>query len=195
MQELSQKIVKLEGHVPKLLDSHELSKSFNMMEYVNTGDLLWKITDIRRRRKEAASGEIPYIYSQPFYTSANGYKMCAKLYLNGDGMGQGTHISLFFAIMKGEYDFQLPWPFVQQVTMVLIDQNGCHHIADTVTPYQSPSFKKPQSDMNIALGCPMFIPLATVDDGRYMYVKNDTMFIKIMVASTVCYPTTIRESS
>lgn len=95
MQELSQRIVKLEGHVPKLLDSHKSSKSFNMMEYVNTGDLLWKITDIRRRRKEAASGEIPYIYSQPFYTSANGYKMCAKLYLNGDGMGQGTHISLF----------------------------------------------------------------------------------------------------
>ena len=36
------------------------------------------------------------LYSQPFYTGRYGYKMCGRVYLNGDGMGKGTHLSLFF---------------------------------------------------------------------------------------------------
>jgi len=41
--------------------------------------------------------------------------MCARLYLNGDGMGKGTHVSLFFVIMRGAYDALLKWPFRQKV--------------------------------------------------------------------------------
>ena len=44
-----------------------------------------------------------------------GYKMCARLYLNGDGMGKGTHVSLFFVIMRGPCDALLKWPFRQKV--------------------------------------------------------------------------------
>ena len=44
-----------------------------------------------------------------------GYKMCARLYLNGDGMGKGTHVSLFFVVMRGAYDALLKWPFRQKV--------------------------------------------------------------------------------
>jgi len=42
--------------------------------------------------------------------------MCARLYLNGDGMGKGTHVSLFFVIMRGAYDALLKWPFKQKVS-------------------------------------------------------------------------------
>ena len=37
--------------------------------------------------------------------------MCIRAYLNGDGIGENTHLSLFFVIMKGEYDPLLVWPF------------------------------------------------------------------------------------
>ena len=47
-----------------------------------------------------------------------GYKMCARLYLNGDGMGKGTHVSLFFVVMRGAYDALLKWPFRQKVLIV-----------------------------------------------------------------------------
>ena len=80
-----------------------------------TGVLVWKIRDYHRRRAEAVSGKTLSLYSQPFYTSRYGYKMCARIYLNGDGMGKGTHMSLFFVVMKGEYDALLPWPFRQKV--------------------------------------------------------------------------------
>ncbi|KAJ7372402.1 hypothetical protein OS493_019854, partial [Desmophyllum pertusum] len=37
------------------------------------------------------------VLGQPvFLHSRYGYKMCARLYLNGNGMGRGTHISVFF---------------------------------------------------------------------------------------------------
>jgi len=41
--------------------------------------------------------------------------MCARLYLNGDGMGKGTHVSLFFVVMRGAFDALLKWPFRQKV--------------------------------------------------------------------------------
>lgn len=50
-----------------------------------------------------------------FYTARYGFKVCMRLYLNGDGVGKGTHISLFFVIMKGEYDPILSWPFRHKV--------------------------------------------------------------------------------
>ena len=51
------------------------------------GSFLWRITDIRRRRRDAIDGKITSIYSPPFYTGRNGYKMCICAYLNGDGIG------------------------------------------------------------------------------------------------------------
>lgn len=50
-----------------------------------------------------------------FYSSKYGYKMCLRLYLNGDGTGRGTHLSLFFVVMKGKCDALLKWPFSQKV--------------------------------------------------------------------------------
>lgn len=50
-----------------------------------------------------------------FYTAKYGYKLCLRLYLNGDGTGKRTHLSLFIVIMKGEYDALLPWPFRNKV--------------------------------------------------------------------------------
>ena len=65
------------------------------------GSFLWCIPDIRRRRRDAIDGKITSIYSPPFYTGRNGYKMCIRAYLNGDGIGYNTHVSIFFVLMKG----------------------------------------------------------------------------------------------
>lgn len=144
------------------------------------GVLLWKIMEVQRRRRDAISGKTPSIYSQPFYTSPCGYKMCGRLYLDGDGVGKHTHLSLFFVIMRGEYDALLSWPFAQKVALILIDQDGHHHISDTFRPDpRSSSFQRPRSEMNVASGCPLFVPLTRLDSEKY--VKDDSMFIKIVV--------------
>ena len=123
------------------------------------GVLLWKIDNFARRRKEAVNGVTMSLYSIPFYTSRHGYKMCARVYLNGDGMGKGTHRSFFFVVMKGPFDALLPWPFKQKVTLTIINQAGKKHVTDTFHPDpQSNSFQRPtQKEMNAASRCPMFI--------------------------------------
>ena len=86
----------LKGRISEL----ELQLQASLASTYN-GSLLWRIPDIRRRRREAIDGKITSIYSPPFYTGRNGYKMCIRAYLNGDGIGYNTHVSIFFVLMKG----------------------------------------------------------------------------------------------
>ena len=147
------------------------------------GQLLWKITEFARRRNEAVSGQQVSFYSPCFYTSRYGYKMCARIYLNGDGMGRGTHISVFFVVMRGQYDAILRWPFRQKVTFMLLDQDNVEHVIDAFRPDpNSSSFQRPRRETNIASGCPMFCCLTELNN--HAYVRDDTMFLKIIVDTT-----------
>ncbi|XP_030636485.1 TNF receptor-associated factor 3 [Chanos chanos] len=145
------------------------------------GTLIWKIRDYKRRKQEAVAGKTLSLYSQPFYTGYFGYKMCARVYLNGDGMGKGTHLSLFFVVMRGEYDALLPWPFKQKVTLMLMDQGPSRkHLGDAFKPDpNSSSFRRPVAEMNIASGCPLFVAQTVLENGTY--IKDDTIFIKVTV--------------
>ncbi|XP_070582245.1 TNF receptor-associated factor 2-like [Ptychodera flava] len=155
-------------------------QSLEMASY--DGVLVWKISDFERKRQDAISGKTVSIYSPCFYTSRHGYKMCARIYLNGDGMGKGNHVSVFFTIMKGPFDALLRWPFRQKVTLMWVDQNDREHLVDAFRPDPtSSSFKRPTQDMNIASGCPLFMPLSQLDSPRHAYVNDDVAFIKVIV--------------
>ena len=144
------------------------------------GQLLWKITEFARRRNEAVSGQQVSFYSPCFFTSRYGYKMCARIYLNGDGMGRGTHISVFFVVMRGQYDALLRWPFRQKVTFMLMDQDNVEHVIDAFRPDpSSSSFQRPRRETNVASGCPMFCSLNELNN--HAYVRDDTMFLKLIV--------------
>lgn len=163
----------------------ELDLRFQVLETASyDGILMWKIRDYYRRKQEAKSGRTLSLYSQPFYTSRTGYKMCARVYLNGDGMGKGTHLSLFFVVMRGEYDALLPWPFQQKVSLMLLDQETFRrHVCDTFQPdTTSSSFKRPTTEMNVATGCPLFISHSVLETKTYL--NDDTIFIKVKVDST-----------
>jgi len=98
-------------------------------------------------------------------------------------MGKGSHLSLFFVLMKGEYDNLLPWPFQQKVTLVLLDQTGQAHLTDSFKPdMTSTSFSKPKNDMNIASGCPLFVSHVVLETDKY--VKDDTVMLKFIVELT-----------
>ena len=147
------------------------------------GILLWKITEFSKKRQDAVSGHQTSFYSPSFFTSRYGYKMCARIYLNGDGIGKGTHISVFFVVMRGEYDALLRWPFRQKVTFMLLDQNNVEHVIDSFRPDpNSSSFQRPRRETNIASGCPTFCPLSELND--HAYVRDDTMFLKVIVDTT-----------
>ena len=52
------------------------------------GKLMWKVDNVTSRMQQAISGQITALHSAPAYTHRHGYKFCARLYLNGDGLGK-----------------------------------------------------------------------------------------------------------
>ncbi len=109
--------------------------------------------------------------------------MRARLYPYGDGNARRTHMSLFFVIMRSPHDSILQFPFSYKVTFCLYDQSPQkRHIIDSFRPdTKSNSFQRPRSDMNIASGIPKFVSLAIFEKPDNPYVKDDTMFIKVVV--------------
>ena len=145
------------------------------------GHLVWKITKFSWLRFEAVNGQQRSFVSPCFFTSPRGYKMCARIYLNGNGMGRGTHISVFFVVMRGQYDAILRWPFRQRITFMLLDQDNIEHVIDEFRPDpNSPSFQRPRREANIASGFPLFCSLTQLS--RRAYVHEDTMFLRVFVS-------------
>ncbi|NXK93535.1 TRAF2 factor, partial [Formicarius rufipectus] len=186
IETLSNKVRQLERSIGlKDLAMAEMEEKIRNME-VSTYDgvFIWKITEFARKRQEAITGRSPAIFSPAFYTSKYGYKMCLRVYLNGDGTGRGTHLSLFFVVMKGPNDALLRWPFNQKVTLMLLDQNNREHIIDAFRPdVTSSSFQRPVTEMNIASGCPLFCPVSVME-AKNSYVRDDAIFIKAIVDLT-----------
>ncbi|KAH3794916.1 hypothetical protein DPMN_148456 [Dreissena polymorpha] len=178
---LEQKIRDRESTIIEL--EQKLMDNYPVVSY--DGVFIWKITEFLRKQQEAQEGRNVSHYSTPFFTSRFGYKMCATLFPNGDGMGKGTHVSVFLVLMKGEYDALQEWPFKQRVTFCLLNKEKGAHVVDSFRPDPtSSSCCRPQSNMTIAFGFPLFVRLdALVSPGNGL-IKDDTIFLKIIVDST-----------
>ena len=127
------------------------------------------------------------IYSPCFYSSPCGYKMCSRLFLNGTNTGRETHLSLFFLLMRGEYDAILTWPFRFKVTFSLLDQSpsdhGPQHWSQCFWSDASlKCFQRPLLNFNEAYGIERFISMEQLrNDHQHRYLQNDTAFIKVEV--------------
>ncbi|XP_070841484.1 TNF receptor-associated factor 5 [Chaetodon trifascialis] len=175
-----------------LLDLHaaQLSRNKQHLQELEAtsydGKLIWKIKDFRNRREAEVSGHSPCLSSVPFHTGRCGYKMAAKVYLNGDGEGRGTHLSLYVVLMPGDFDALLPWPFRQTVSLSVLDQSGAgNHRSLSFRPDPtSKSFQRPCSESvsNVAVGFSCFIPLNKLEAPQNAtYVNDDTLFVKVKV--------------
>ena len=73
-------------------------------------------------------------YSNGFYTHHHGYKMCLNVDASGSAEGEGTHVSVYLYLMKGENDDNLIWPLRYKCTITLLNQlvDG-FHLARTLT--------------------------------------------------------------
>ena len=165
-------------------DIEQLKQKFEENQYVSTdGTLLWRVDNVAERISDAQSERQSSILSPVFYSDPNGYKMRACLYLLGDGDARKSHMSVFFLLVKGEYDSLLSWPFKYKVTFCLFDQTGNKgHIIDSFHPdTKSSSFQRPTNESNIPSGIPKFLSLTTIQHENNAYVRDDTLFLKIIV--------------
>ena len=114
-------------------------------------------------------------FSPPFYTHPQGYKMCLSVVANGCGRGEGTHVSVFAYLMRGEFDDHLKWPFQGHIIVAMLNQlEDMNLIAETIP------FTETSESMYIARvtdgdrapggwGCPTFIAHT---DLNYKPAKN-----------------------
>ena len=145
------------------------------------GELIWKIDKVDFRMAQARSGKVVALHSAPCYTKQYEYKYCTRLYLQGDGMGRSTHVSLFFVVMKSEYDQLLNWPMQKRITFELINHvNQTESVIESfVSNPRSSSFQRPTNNMNVASGCPMFISIERFLTGGF--VVDNRAYIKTTV--------------
>ena len=155
--DINKRFDSLQSHIQKLKNHIVLQENTRY-----DGSIQWKIP-YSPDKEETSS-----LYSPPFYTSCHGYKVCLRVYPNGDGEGKWSHFSAFFCIMRGQYDSKLTWPFNMKVTIKLIDQkNGTQHITQSFIPEpQLTSFKKPVDERNVSCGFPQFIPLNELKESQ-----------------------------
>ena len=192
LQKKDEEIAALRGSITKLekmvraknAELEDRDFRLSLIENCNyDGTMVWKIPQFSQRMADAQNGKYTSIFSLPFYTGRYGYKMCLRLYVLGDGIGKNNYLSLFFVIMRGEFDNILPWPFSHKVTFRLINQAGGRDITDIFQPDpMSSSFKKPKSDMNVASGCPRFVSHHDLKNSGF--IVDDTIFIKCVIDRT-----------
>ena len=185
LQPLLDAVMKVEQAIQQLQEGFgEMALMVQTLQATSyTGTFIWKIPEVQRRRHEARIGKTISLYSAPFYSGRHGYKLCLRLYMDGDGIGKGTHVSFFLTLLQGEYDALLNWPFKQAVTLMLLDQDKQKNIVQSFQPEPtSASFQRPRNEMNIASGCPLFAPLSILDN--LSYVKEDTVFLKCKIDCT-----------
>lgn len=153
----------------------------------NCGELIWKIPNILQLYNESLKDDNQSLCSPVFYTSPDGYGMFLRVYLNGEGAGKNTHLSVFFSILQSENDGGLDWPFNRTVQLKLINH---HHeaasITKTLTPDpHSPTFQRPRYSFNMPSGFPKFAPVTVLlnDD----FTKSDTITLQCTLLYTIRY--------
>lgn len=152
-----------------------------------TGTLLWKITDWTAKMTEAKSKDGLELVSPPFYTSQYGYKLQASMFLNGNGPGENTHVSVYIKVLPGEYDALLKWPFAHSITFTLFEQgsqSGQAGVAESFVPDPTwENFQRPSSEPDqLGFGFPRFISHEMLQ--RKTFIKEDTVFLRVKVDSS-----------
>ena len=118
-----------------------------------------------------------WFFSDSFYTSPGGYKMCIEVVSNGHTTGSGTHVSVHARLLDGAYDASLSWPFMGTVTFTLNQLTDKNH-RSLIAEYENNEFAK----VDKTWGYSQFISHSALsyDPVKNMqYLKNDTLYFRV----------------
>ena len=129
--------------------------------------------------------KVNYVFeSHPFYCSPCGYKMSIRLYPNGNGEAQGSHVSVYLKLLEGPNDESLHWPFLGTMKLELLNQlvDSGHHVV-TLT-FGSDYGMHPDTSW----GYIKFLPhseLSYNSARNTQYLMDDTLYFRVTVTATV----------
>lgn len=182
---LNQTLLQEQQKKASFIGQNELFKKGIIFDELNSWAKVWEIrgvTDIFRQA--ACAGPLRgQIESPSFYLGdlkAFGYK--CKLCLNPNCVSlNGINIvSLYFKVIKGEYDASLPWPFRKMVTLMIIDQQS-NALKNITKSFSTDLVRAWQFSDSVSVHEGGFNWFATLTQlsGRGYLIK-DTLIIKVM---------------
>ena len=119
-------------------------------------------------------------WSEPFYTYPQGYKMVLSVDCNGSGEGAGSHLSLYSYVKRGEFDYQLKWPFRGTISIQLLNQESpeeCHkEFLSFDKASERSSNRVTDGEHNNGWGFPHFIAHTELSK----YLKNDSLCFRVL---------------
>ena len=168
---------------------HELQKQVSSLSMNMNGTILWKLDNYGKKLQAAQKEQAIEVKSPSFYTHRHGYKLQLSAFLNGNGSGLNSHLSLYIRVLPGEYDSLLEWPFSHDITFTILDQGDPlsskrSHISVRFTPDPTwKNFQQPTSDSgddsNLGFGYPKFVSHKELKDNNYL--KGGSLFVKATV--------------
>ena len=173
----------------KNLQEHEKDTQFHLTKAIETvlelkKTELKKMVTFKMTNFENARVLGKVFYSPPIFTSRKGYKLCVIIDANGQGAGEGTHVSVFAFLLKGDNDDSLTWPFTGTVTFELLSQledKNHHKIMITFLADNKSSKRVVDGERGEGWGCPQFIShtkLGYQPDKNCQYLKDDTLVFR-----------------
>ena len=152
------------------------SKNKDMEEFP---PYIWTVTDFWEKVSKAKNGENVRLESDSFYLGLHGYEMKLIMYPNGARGAVNVYISLYFNLMKGQYDAILPWPFWYKGKFTVIDQNPDLKQRQNYSRslFSGPTFiRRTKSGESNGSGYDAF--LSHEELRKNSYVVDETLFIK-----------------
>lgn len=150
-------------------------------ERLDFGEFVWKIENFSIQRIKAQLWDETEIFSDPFYSHKNGYRMCLSVDPDGEyaleyGDKNNVHLGVYFYIMRGPLDNALQWPFRHSVTLALVDQQtGLDKYSDTTEYGDAPdhiNWNKPTTEKNGPFGKCKFIERDSLLGNVALYTKD-----------------------
>ena len=165
-----------------------LHKTPSWQNHLNPSQSVCEFTVTEFSKRKQLNNEY---YSPPFYTHTCGYKLCLKMYANGNGDGKGTHVSLYACLMEGEHDDDLVWPFRGDVTTELINwrEDKGHHrkiatFSSTTDPNNTYSCRIYKRAISIGKGYERFISHSSLSYNSTTsteYLQDDCLRLRVKV--------------
>ena len=160
----------------------KLTKEVELLKRTTTiSPFTFRMTNYQKHKEDGDE-----FYSAPFYTSPTGYKMCISVYANGNGVGKGSHVSVFSNLMKGDNDDSLTWPFTGSITFELLNQlEDKNYHTGTLNKLPEKNGKRVvKGETGIGHGYSQFISHTELNynaDNNCQYLKDDTLIFRVSV--------------
>ena len=199
--DLETRVRQLEEEITKARESRETIASIYRSQFTflydrirvsesgETDTILWKLTAVKlvfdtaksSARLDNAAKDPSTHYNSPVYrTHPYGYNFFVQFYPYGLDAAAGNHASIMFALIPGDYDGLLKWPFSKTIHLSVRDQLDPQNTwTISFAPSDRISFRRPTRDPLPTLMNFNFFPHSKMFSKTENFLLDNTLNLEI----------------